>query len=196
VYGIIATLRERGDTLPAEVRRQLEDTLHEQSERLRRLIEQLLDLSRLDSRSIRIEPRLMSLAEFLPELADALGSQTTTVEVDDDVGEVVADPVALERILGNLLVNAHRYGEPPVLLTARRGDTHVRIVVEDEGPGIPAELEPRLFERFERGSLAGEGSGLGLAIARAYARAHGGDLVYDPGTRGARFEFLLPFLAA
>jgi signal transduction histidine kinase len=196
VYGIVATLRERGDALDEDVRRQLEDTLHEQAERLRRLIEQLLDLSRLDSRSIRIEPRTMSLSEFLPELADALGTRETTVEVDEDVGEVVADPVALERIVGNLLVNAQRYGEPPVTLTARRGDTHIRIVIEDEGPGVAPEVEPRLFERFQRGSLAGEGSGLGLAIARAYARAHGGDLVYDPGSRGARFELLLPFLAA
>ena len=53
------------------------------------------------------------------------------------------------------------------------------------------ELRPRLFERFARGD-DGEGSGLGLAIARAYARAHGGDLVYDPGARGARFELILP----
>ena len=56
---------------------------------------------------------------------------------------------------------------------------------------VPEELVPRLFERFERG-LDGTGSGLGLAIAKAYARAHGGDLVYERGQRGSRFELLLP----
>jgi signal transduction histidine kinase len=56
---------------------------------------------------------------------------------------------------------------------------------------VPEELRGRLFERFARGETA-SGSGLGLAIARAYARAHGGDLVYDPGSRGARFELVIP----
>jgi signal transduction histidine kinase len=70
-------------------------------------------------------------------------------------------------------------------------DDAVTIVVEDSGDGIPEDLAARLFGRFERGS-EGHGSGLGLAIARAYANAHGGDLVYAPGDRGARFEFTLP----
>jgi signal transduction histidine kinase len=190
VYGILATLRERAATLDEELRVELEETLWEQAGRLRRLIEQLLDLSRLDARSMKVEPRLLHLDRFLPELVDGLGGRTA---VDVEEGLVaVADPAALERIVGNLVANAHRHGEPPVTLTARRSDTHVRIVVEDEGPGVPEELEPRLFERFERGTYGGEGSGLGLAIARTYARAHGGDLVYDPRGRGARFEFLLP----
>jgi signal transduction histidine kinase len=68
---------------------------------------------------------------------------------------------------------------------------HVRIVVEDSGPGVPDELRPRLFERFARGDAA-IGSGLGLSIARGYARAHGGDLVYEQSDRGARFELILP----
>jgi two-component system sensor histidine kinase MtrB len=63
--------------------------------------------------------------------------------------------------------------------------------IEDGGEGVPTELVPRLFERFERGSV-GQGSGLGLSIARAYARAHGGDLIYDPSGGGARFDLILP----
>jgi signal transduction histidine kinase len=65
------------------------------------------------------------------------------------------------------------------------------IVVEDEGAGVPYELVPRLFNRFVRGS-EGHGTGLGLAIARAYTRAHGGDLRYARAKRGARFEVVLP----
>jgi signal transduction histidine kinase len=90
-----------------------------------------------------------------------------------------------------LLINARRYGAPPFILDAEHRDRHLRIAVEDAGPGVPEELRPRLFERFARGESAA-GSGLGLAIARAYARAHGGDLLYNPGDDGARFELILP----
>jgi two-component system heavy metal sensor histidine kinase CusS len=78
-----------------------------------------------------------------------------------------------------------------VVVSADRTDRHLRVAVEDEGGGIAPEVVPRLFDRFERGE-EGHGSGLGLAIARAYARAHGGDLLYDPRERGARFELVLP----
>jgi two-component system sensor histidine kinase MtrB len=89
------------------------------------------------------------------------------------------------------LINAVRYGDPPIHVKAEQRDRHIRIAVEDHGTGVPEELQPRLFERFARGDAA-RGSGLGLAIARAYARAHGGDLVYSPGERGARFELIVP----
>jgi signal transduction histidine kinase len=112
------------------------------------------------------------------------------VDVDESLAAVV-DRHAIESIVSNLLTNAVRYGRPPIVISAEQRDRHVRIVVEDEGPGVAPELVPRLFERFERG-LDGTGSGLGLAIAKAYARAHGGDLLYEPGARGARFELVLP----
>jgi signal transduction histidine kinase len=76
-------------------------------------------------------------------------------------------------------------------VTAEQRDQHLRIAVSDEGVGVPEELRDRLFERFARGDDA-VGSGLGLAIARSYARAHGGDIVYAPLGRGARFELVIP----
>jgi signal transduction histidine kinase len=97
----------------------------------------------------------------------------------------------LDRVISNLLSNAARYGEMPLRLSAEQRDRHLRIVVEDGGPGVPEELRPRLFERFVRGEEA-QGSGLGLAIARSYARAHGGDILYDRRDRGARFELVIP----
>jgi len=94
-------------------------------------------------------------------------------------------------VLTNLVANAVRYGAPPIRIVARQRDRHLRVAVEDAGPGVPKELEGRIFDRFARGG--GEtGHGLGLAIARAYAQAHGGDLVYDPRGGGARFELLIP----
>jgi signal transduction histidine kinase len=90
-----------------------------------------------------------------------------------------------------------RHGEPPVTVTATRRDTHLRLAVEDRGEGVRHEFVPRLFDRFTRSAEArgrADGSGLGLAIARAYARAHGGDIVYEPAMpHGARFEVVLPW---
>jgi signal transduction histidine kinase len=193
VYGITATLRERGDSLPAEQRAELEDALWEQADRLRRLIEQLLDLSRLDARALSIDPRRLRVRAVVDDVVAALARHRPAdviVDVDSEL-DALLDPVAFERALSNLLSNALRHGAPPVLVTAERRDRHLRISVEDAGPGVPEELVPRLFDRFERGDEA-PGTGLGLAIAKAYAHAHGGDIVYDVGTRGARFELVLP----
>jgi two-component system sensor histidine kinase MtrB len=113
------------------------------------------------------------------------------IEIEEDI-EVHADRLALERIMSNLVGNALRYGAPPVVVQAHPMDTYLRVSVEDRGDGVPPELIPKLFERFERGAV-GEGSGLGLSIAQAYARAHGGDLIYDRSELGgARFELILP----
>jgi two-component system sensor histidine kinase MtrB len=179
--------------LPPEVRDELIRVGAEQGERLKRLLEELLDLSRLDSHGIRVDPRPMVLDAVLR----AIVSESVPAEVTVDVEvpptlAVVADHVVLDRIVSNLLINAVRYGAEPITLSAASRDSHLRIVVEDSGGGVPDDVRSRLFERFARSESAVVGSGLGLAIARTYARAHGGDLVYDPLGRGARFELILP----
>ena len=194
VYGVLATLDERWDELDESQKRRLIASGHAQGTRLRLLLEQLLDLSRLDSRVTTVEPRpvvVRSLAaEAIEQAYGAPEPPEVRLEIADDLA-AVADPVVIERVLSNLLVNASRYGRPPVVISARRDGDHLRIAVEDHGSGVPPELESRLFERFERGPEA-KGTGLGLSIARAYARAHGGDVVYAPGGAGARFELVLP----
>jgi two-component system sensor histidine kinase MtrB len=104
---------------------------------------------------------------------------------------VIADPLVIERVVSNLLINASRYGKPPVTVQARRDDRHLRITVEDRGDGIPNDLRPRIFDRFARSDNS-TSSGPGLAIARAYARDHGGDLLYEPLDPGSRFTLLTP----
>jgi signal transduction histidine kinase len=188
VLGVLATLHERGADLTPELRDELVAMGYEQAERLRRLLEQLLDLSRLDARSIEVSPRPIVLRSVIEDVV--AGAAGVAVEVPPDLA-VVADPLVLERVLSNLEVNAERYGAPPVEITADERDRHLYLRVEDSGPGVPPEIRTRLFDRFERGQDA-QGTGLGLAIARAYARAHGGDLVYAPGEKGARFELILP----
>lgn len=187
VYGLLTTLRARGDELHPDVRDELEETAWHQADRLRRLIEQLLDLSRLDARAIEVQPVPLVLERTLADIVN--GSDDIVLEVDPALA-VVADPLVIDRVVTNLITNARVHGEPPVCVHAEARDRHFRITVADQGPGIPEQLVPKLFERFEHGG--GSGTGLGLAIAKAYANAHGGDLTYQPGPWGTRFELVLP----
>ena len=201
IFGFCITLDERGDALAEGDRLALRAALREQADQVRALVEQLLDLSRFDLAAIDVAPvpvRLRPRIEELVSIAAGARRDAVTVAVASDL-EAVVDPSALDRMLSNLVANALRYGEPPVTVTATRRDTHLRLAVEDRGEGVRREFVPRLFDRFTRGSEAQartDGSGLGLAIARAYARAHGGDIVYEPAMpHGARFEVVLPVRA-
>jgi signal transduction histidine kinase len=187
VYGLLTTLRARGNELAPDVRAELEETAWYQSDRLRRLIEQLLDLSRLDARAITVRPEPIVLERTL---ADLVTGDDVFIDVDPALA-VVADPLVIERVVTNLIANARQHGRPPVHIHAEARDRHLRITVTDAGPGVPEQLVPRLFERFEHGGTSG-GTGLGLAIAKAYANAHGGDLYYEPGPWGTRFDLVLP----
>jgi two-component system sensor histidine kinase MtrB len=191
VYGVLMTLAGKRE-LTDEVREQLLQVGVQQGERLRRLLEELLELSRLDSRAISVEPKPLVVRAALDEIArEALPHGTPlTLDVPDDLA-AVADRRVLDRVLSNLLSNAASHGRPPYVVAAEQRDRHLRIAVCDEGPGVPDSVQPRLFERFSRGE-DGSGTGLGLAISRAYARAHGGDVIYDPRGHGARFELILP----
>ena len=110
--------------------------------------------------------------------------------------QAVVDPEILDHIVSNLVTNALRYGRSPVRVTASAPEAGLRVSVEDSGPGVAREIEETLFERFTRAGVARDrvaGTGLGLAIARAYARAHRGDLRYERGQpNGARFVVELP----
>jgi signal transduction histidine kinase len=191
IYGALMTLVQRVD-LPEETREELVMLAYEQSDRMRRLTEQLLDLSRLDSRAIRVAPRPIVLSSVLGGIVTGALPQGPPVDVDvpRDLA-VVADPLVLERVVTNLLTNAVRHGAPPIRLSAICKDSSLRVSVEDAGRGVPVDLKDRLFDRFTRAE-AGIGSGLGLAIARAYAQAMGGELFYREGSPGARFELIVP----
>jgi signal transduction histidine kinase len=192
VYGVMTTLASLGDSLSTEVRDELLETGVSQGERLRRLLDELLDLSQLDSQSIRIHLEPLALRPLLGEIATSVVPAGVKVLLDvPDALAVVADRRVLEHVVSNLLSNAVHHGEPPLVITARSYDRHLRITVADEGPGIPADLQARLFDRFVRGADSG-GSGLGLAIARAFARAHGGDILYDPRDKGSQFTLVVP----
>ena len=201
IYGLSETLAERGGELaPAQVE-ELRNTLTAQIRRLRELVEQLLDLSRLDAEAVVIRPQRVRVRDRLEEIVESIAPRESVpigLEVDPSL-EAELDVQALDRIVSNLILNACRYGEPPVLVSAARENRILHVTVQDNGPGVPAEFVPQLFDRFARSaqSAASPGTGLGLAIARSYARAHSGEVSYRPAApHGAAFELVLPAMAA
>jgi signal transduction histidine kinase len=198
IRGFAETIQQRRHELSEEQVEKLQETLYSQIRRTSDLVEQLLDLTRLDAEVIAVQPKPVEVRSRLEDVVrTAAGgrAQDVAIEADESLRAVV-DPVVLDRVVSNLVVNALRYGDAPVTVSAVQSDRHFRVVVQDSGPGVPPEFVPRLFERFTRSpELAREkgGSGLGLAIARSYAHAHGGQLLYEPGQpRGARFELVVP----
>ncbi len=197
IHGLASTLNRVGDQLDDEQRRELRDALERQADRMAKLVEQLLDLSRLDAEAISIRPERFNVRERLEEIvATSAADRAADVEIGASADlEASADPTAIDRVVSNLITNALRYGSPPVTVRASQTDRHLRIAVEDRGEGVPEQFVPDLFERFTRagGRERIGGTGLGLAIARSYARAHDGDLVYeDADPHGARFQLVLP----
>lgn len=198
INGLIQTLDRVADRLDARQREELERTLVQQGTRLAQLVEQLLDLSRLDAEAVVIEPERLPVRERVEDLVASVAGERAD-EVRNDVPaelETRADLAAFDRIVSNLVVNALRYGRPPVIVRAEQSAGQFRVFVEDRGDGVPPEFVPDLFERFTRGQASRAraiGTGLGLAIARSFARAHHGDLTYEAADpTGACFELILP----
>jgi signal transduction histidine kinase len=195
IYGAVRTLDEREDELTPEHRAELRRMLSRQSKRLFELVENLLDLSRVEADSLRIVPTEIPVRERLLEIVSSVFDGRDEVSIDVPAGlRVRADGQALERIVSNLLTNAARHAAPPFFVSARRTGGELSITVEDRGKGIAPEFVGSLFERFTRGATpASEGAGLGLSIAQSYTRAHGGTLSYEPAEpHGARFCLVIP----
>jgi signal transduction histidine kinase len=198
IHGIASTVHLRADVLTDDQLQKLRQTLYEQTGRLSQLVDQLLDLSRLEAAAIPIQPEPLPVRSRVEELVETQAPEHAAqveIEVPSDL-EAVVDSTAFDRIVANLIANALRYGEPPVRIQAEQRDRHFRLTVQDRGQGVAPEFVPRLFDRFSRSARpdAGTGgAGLGLAIAQSYAHAHGGELLYEDATpHGARFELVIP----
>jgi two-component system, OmpR family, sensor kinase len=180
---------EQADTAQAALR---------STRRMRRLVGDLLLLARADAQ--RVQPhRSTDLGDVLTEAAGELGPVADAHDLAIEPNPVVVSGVRddLHRLALNLLENALRHTPPGTHVRARTGteDGYAVLIVEDDGPGIPPELQRRIFERFVRGGRdGGRGSGLGLAIVRAVAESHGGTVSLDqPGGVGTRFVIRIPF---
>jgi two-component system, OmpR family, sensor histidine kinase KdpD len=196
------------DSLTDQERSELSAAVVEEGTRLAGLVDNLLALSRLQAGSATPRSDWVSIEDLVSAAAEGLrgwaGGEAVSVRVtiDPDVPEVRADAAQLERAFANLLENAGRYGGgSPVFVHARRGGgpagEGVLVSVTDQGPGIDAVEQERIFEPFYRGrssrSAAWTGSGLGLAIVKGFVEANGGSITVQslPG-QGTTFYVLLP----
>lgn len=176
--------------------------LYSEARRVLHLVEELLDLSRIESGQTRMNLRPVSLEGLFGHLRDVFSlraeeSGVALVAPEGRLPAVQADEDRLEQVLGNLLDNAFRHTRRggQVRLEARRnGKRTVEITVADTGEGIPPDELPKIFDRFYRGDASrGTGAGLGLAISKQIVLAHGGHIaVACPPEGGSRFTVTLP----
>ena len=184
--------------LGEEEREELFDTIRLELRRLERLVDNLLDLSRLEAGPARRRPELWTVDALLVSALEQLGPEADRVEATfaPDLGLVRVDGVQLERALVNLLENALKFSSPadPVEVSAGEGRGLISVRIRDRGPGVSQADRERIFEPFERGSASDRGSGLGLAIARGFAEANGGRVLVEPqaGQAGSTFVLELP----
>jgi signal transduction histidine kinase len=168
----------------------------EQSERLSRMVRQLLTVTRLESGALRPRSEVLSLATRVRKAWEGLGADAVAFEVDDDARGwlAVADPDQLDQVLWALLDNAIKYGDgAPVsaVVAVDDAERQIHLTISDRGPGVAEADRDRLFTRFQRGSssVSDGGSGLGLYVSRELCRAMGGDLVLAPPSNGAGAAF-------
>ncbi|HKQ61961.1 MAG TPA: sensor histidine kinase KdpD [Candidatus Polarisedimenticolaceae bacterium] len=201
ISGAASSLASSGDRLDAAARRELVLTIHEEAERMNRLANNLLEMGRLQARSVVLHRDWQPLEEVfgaaLRQLDRHLADREVAVRVPADLPLVAIDEVLIERVLVNILENALRYtpAGSPIELAASATADEVVVEVLDRGPGLVAGEESQVFDRFFRGEAAQSrhGTGLGLAVARAIVEAHGGTIrAENRAGGGARFVFTLP----
>ena len=200
VLGFTALLLKR--EFDAPTRRHYLGIVDAQARRLAALLEDFLDVQRIEHEGVDLTEERVDLADLLTEQAQLYAAQSPKHTVELDVAErpltVRADPNRLAQVVGNLLSNAIKYSPDGgrVQVRARRSNGGVRIAVRDEGLGIPQEQQDRIFTKFFRGDAGATGitgTGLGLAVSREIVEAHGGSIGFDsdPG-EGSTFWLELP----
>jgi two-component system sensor histidine kinase KdpD len=172
-------------------RTELSEAVVGEGQRLSRLVENLLDVSRLETGEAEPHREQVDIGEVLEAARESLGLDRSAVRIGggETLPALRADPVQLERAFANLIENGVRYsGGRPVHADCRLVEGHVVVRVVDQGPGIPESEWARIFEPFYRANGAGEGgSGLGLAIAKGFVEANGGAIAIEslPGQGSA-----------
>ena len=207
IKGSVTTLLEAASELDIAEMTQFFRIIRDQSDNMRYLIGDLLDVARIETGTLSVTPGPADVADMVDEARNRVlsgyGSYKLHVDLTPDLPPVVADRRRIVQVISNLLSNAARYSPEGSRITvevAREG-VHVAISITDEGRGLPSNEVPHLFRKFYRldGSDLGSGvagSGLGLAICKGIVEAHGGRIWAEsdgPGL-GARFTFTIPVL--
>jgi PAS domain S-box-containing protein len=197
VLGFSATLRDRVAELPAARAAAMADRVHRQAGRIQRLLDDLLDVDRLSRGVLTLTRTPVDLGALVQRVAAELGDDQLVIDAPSCT--LAVDPLKIERIVVTLLVNARRHAGPAadVRLALRPGDDDVRLVVEDDGPGVPEDQWRTVFEPFAQGptaeGAASPGTGIGLTLVAAFSELHGGRAwVERSELGGARFVVALP----
>jgi signal transduction histidine kinase len=186
--------------MPAEAQQQkLVANMDRQVRRLSDLVDELLDVSRIQAGKLEVKPEEKRVSEVVREvamrLAPMLEAAASSLSLDlDDAVLCKLDPSRFDQMLVNLLGNAAKYAPgAPVTVRVREQDSWAVVTVQDEGPGIPPSLRSNLFERYTRHEKTSpSGLGLGLFIVRQMVEAHGGTIEVHCPERGTRFEMRFP----
>jgi two-component system sensor histidine kinase KdpD len=199
ITGATTALLEPGPEADPGDQRMLLQTIHQESFRLERLVNNLLELTKLESGQVQVRKEWVPLEEVVGAAVGRMDEQLGDRPMALDLGEVWAplDPVLLEQVLLNLLDNAVKFSPSgsPIGIEARTLPDRARLVVADQGPGFAAGEEEKVFEKLYRGSqsVATPGAGLGLAICRSIVQAHGGVITAANGPEGgAQITLELP----
>jgi two-component system sensor histidine kinase KdpD len=201
ITGAASTLLADHGELPASSRKDLLETIHEEGNRLQRLVTNLLDVTRLESGVVDLAKDWVPLEELvgvaLERLQGTLGDRVIKVELPANLPMVQADPVLLGQVLINLLENACKFSpaDQPIEIKGWATERAITLSVTDHGQGIPAGEEEHIFEklvRFPQGDTR-PGAGLGLAICKGVVQAHGGRIqATNRPSGGAQFLVSLP----
>jgi len=188
IVGAVSSLRSFSEKYDAEQREELLATLQEEAERLNRFVNNLLDMTRLESGAIELQREPFDIGEIvgaaLRRAADVLEHHHLEIDLEPDLPMLSVDAVLIEQVLFNLLDNAAKYAPAGsrIEIRARRESAQVAVDMCDEGPGIPSADLERIFDKFYR-VLAQDrrraGTGLGLAICRGFVEAHGGRITAE-----------------
>ncbi|HEY1066473.1 MAG TPA: sensor histidine kinase KdpD, partial [Pirellulales bacterium] len=203
IAGAASLLTEPQDSLPAEERRELAESILDESDRLNRLVANLLDLTRLEAGALKLNRELQPIEEVvevvLQRMDRLLRGRAVRVSIADDLPPVPIDGLLIQQVLVNLLDNAVKFtpAGSTLSLDAAAAGEELRLELADEGPGLPPGEETRIFEKFHRVEGYGRpGAGVGLAICRAIVELHGGRIVAENRpSGGAAFRVFLPFAA-
>jgi two-component system, OmpR family, sensor histidine kinase KdpD len=200
ITGAVSTILDNGATLDERLRHELLESVREEAERLNRLVQNLLEMTRLESGALQLRREWHPIEEVIGAALSRLGKRLTgrrvTTRVPPDLPLVAIDDVLVEQVLVNLLDNALKYTPPgsPIDILATATDRAITVEIADHGPGLPRGEEDKVFEKFYRASSeAGRGAGLGLAICRGIVEAHGGRIwAQNLPEGGVAFLFTLP----
>lgn len=187
--------------LPAEDRAGLLEAIEAESARLARMVDDLLDLSRIEADAVNPRTDWCDLADAVARAAEQVEQrfgQRIDLDVPSDLPLVRADVAQLERVFSNLLENAVKFSPDgaAVRVSGGSGGGRVTVRVTDSGPGIPASRRREIFEPFVRGTGPSQGSGLGLAICRGLVEANGGEIsLQGRAGEGTTFAVAFPLIA-